>query len=141
MLPDKIYHTPLLPRRQTAARMTGSFNRWCVFLSHVGAEQQTKIVEEKLSERPRRAQRRQDHLRQLVQNRVYRPMYAFKSFNSGHAHIVCKSRKRRAGNVIMHPVDRTAITDPRIGLKIVNTHAARGPARNVGIAIIDPDLA
>src|SRR6266478_718821 len=118
MLPAKIYHTPLLPRRQTAAGTTGSFDRRCVFLSHVGAEQQTKIVEEKLRECPRRAQRRQDHLSQLVQNRVYRAMYAFKSFNSGHAHIVCKSRKRRAGNVIMHPVDRTAITDPRIGLKI-----------------------
>src|SRR5580698_10830266 len=110
MLPEKIYHTPPLPRRKTAAWTTGSFDRRCVCLSHVGAEQQTKIVEEKLRERPRRAQRRQDHLGQLVQNRVYRTMYAFKSFNSRHAHIVCKGRKRRAGDVIMHPVDSTAIT-------------------------------
>src|SRR3984885_4499382 len=114
MLPEKIYHTPFLPRRQTAAGTTGSFDRRCVFLSHVGAEQQTEIIEEKLRERPRRAQRRQDHQSQLVQNRVYRAMYVFESFNSGHAHIVCESPERRARNVIMHPVDGTAVTDPRI---------------------------
>src|SRR5713101_8190136 len=116
MLPEKIYHAPLLPRRQTAAGTTGSFDRRCVFLSHVGAEQQTKIVEEKLRERPRRAQRRQDHLSQLVQNRVYRAMYAFKSFNSGHAHIVCKSRKRRAGNVIMRSEEHTSELQSHVNL-------------------------
>src|SRR3984893_13493196 len=141
MFPEDLHHPPFLPGREPAVRAAGRARRRRVSLQHVGAEQLTKVVEKEFGESLRGVEGRQDYLSQLVQYRIDRPMAALKSFDSGHPDVICKRVERSARNMIVHPVDRTPIARARVGLKIINADATRGPVHDPRVAIIYPDLA
>jgi hypothetical protein len=141
MLGEQLGRAALLPRRETATILASGTERRCVGVSHVRAEKETKIIEKELGERLRRFEGGKHHLGHLVQNWVDTAMDAFERPDPPRFSIVCKRIEHGAWHVIVDPVDRTGIARTRIGVQVVNTHAARRPLPDANMSIVDPDVA
>jgi hypothetical protein len=64
-----------------------------------------------------------------------------KTLNAVHLGIIRKHIERRAGNMIVDPINRTSIAHTRVTLQVINPHASGWPCRDSRIAVIHPDFA
>src|SRR5580698_8304366 len=127
MLRKKINHSTLLPWRKSPSGANPGIKRRRVSLCHVGAEKQTEVIEEDLGKCFRRSQRWQDQLGQLMQDRIHRAVRVFQGLDASTSHIRCERIERGPRDVVVDPIDRSAIAGARIGLKIIDTHPTCGP--------------
>src|ERR1700682_3574697 len=76
-----------------------------------------------------------------MQCRIDMAMKALERLDPARLGIISKRIERGAGHVIVDPVDRTWVARTRIGLQVVNAHAASWPLPDANMSIVDPDVA
>jgi len=66
---------------------------------------------------------------------------ASKTLDTGDLKVIAEHIERRAGNMVVDPVNRTSIARTRVGLQVVNPYTSGWPCRDSRIAVIYPDFA
>src|SRR6266404_4750296 len=76
-----------------------------------------------------------------MQCRIEMAMNALERLDPARHGIMSKRIEHGARHMIVDPVDPTGIARTRIGLQVVNAHAASWPLPDANMSIVDPDLA
>src|ERR1700691_121825 len=66
---------------------------------------------------------------------------ASKNLDTGDLDVIRKHIERRAGNMIVDPVNGPPVAGTRVGFQVVNPHTSGRPRRDLRISVIHPDLA
>ena len=138
---EQFRRAALLPWRETATVPADGAERRGIGVGYVGAEEQTKVIEEELGERLVRLDGGQDHPGHLMQDWIDFSMGAFEGSYPGRLGIICKHVEQGARYVVMHPVHRTTIARTRIGFQVVDADAPCGPVPDVSVPVVYPDVA
>jgi hypothetical protein len=107
----------------------------------MSAKQKAEIIEEEITKQLGSGQRWQYHQSHLMEDWVEGSVLASKILDTGDLKVIAEHIERRAGNMVVDPVNRASIARTRVRLQVVNPHTTGWPCRDSRIAVINPDFA
>src|SRR5580692_9126065 len=104
MLLEQLHRAPHLPRGQSAFELQSGFVKLTIPPHEVRTNRHGERIYEQLREHLRLVQKRQNRLRQVVENGVGGSINTVKAFNLTHSGIVRNGIESGPGNMEMDPV-------------------------------------